>query len=106
VWVSAGPLALACLVIAGERTAVGCAIVFNLWLILAGGVSLLDGVRTAHLGTANLGLAALSLLILVRFFDTDLTLLQRGIAFILIGAACLAVNVLVARRARLRPGTP
>ena len=79
-------------------------IVFNVWLLAVGSLTLIEGVRRLALGTANRGLLTLSALALARFFDSDLTFLARGIAFVVLGIACFALNVWLMRR--VRRGTP
>jgi hypothetical protein len=52
----------------------------------------------------NLGLAVLSLTILMRFFDTDLSFVLRGLVFIAIGAGFLYMNLRLVRQ-RQRDGS-
>jgi uncharacterized membrane protein len=75
-------------------------VVFNLWLLAVGSLTLMEGIRALKLGTANRGLFALSLLLLARFFDSDQSFLARGLAFVVLGSACLALNYWLMRRAR------
>jgi len=73
-------------------------IAFNVWLLAFGVLTVVDGVRSSALGTANLGLLTLAALIAARFFDTDLSFLARGLVFVAFGIGCLAVNVWMMRR--------
>ena len=75
-------------------------ILVNLWLVAAGAVTLIDGIRSQKLGAANRGLFTLAAFIIVRFFDTDLSFLARGLAFVTIGLACFAMNLWLMRRVR------
>lgn len=75
-------------------------IAFNLWLLAVGALTLIEGVQSLQVGTANRGLFALAMLVLARFFDTDLSFLARGLAFVGLGIACLALNVWLMRRVR------
>ena len=75
-------------------------VVFNLWLLAFGVLTVFEGVRGLMLWRANLGLLALGALIAARFFDTDMSFLARGLVFIAFGIACFAVNVWMIRRAR------
>jgi uncharacterized membrane protein len=75
-------------------------IAFNVWLLAVGSLTLIEGVRTLRLGTANRGLLTLAALIVARFFDTDLSFLWRGIGFVTLGIACLALNFWLMRRVR------
>ena len=76
------------------------AFLLNLYLLVAGVSVLVRGVRRESIGTVNLGMLILAALMAARFFDADLGLLVRGIAFILLGAAFLAANALLVRRFR------
>ena len=71
---------------------------FNLYLLALGVLTLRRGLRKGHLGTVNGGLLLLSMLIIARFFDADLTFTLRGIMFILIGTAFLMTNIVMKRR--------
>jgi uncharacterized membrane protein len=77
-------------------------IAFNLWLLAFGVLTLVHGVRTLTLWRANIGLFALASLVVARFFDTDLSFLARGLAFVAFGVACLVLNVWLMRRMRGR----
>ena len=70
----------------------------NLYLLILGGAVLRDGLHSGQLPRINAGLGILSALIAVRFFDSQLPFTVRGVLFILIGFAFLAVNLLVKRR--------
>ena len=72
---------------------------FNMWLVVVGVLTVIEGIRLQELGTANRGLFTLAALILVRFFDTQLSFLARGLVFVAFGAACFLVNLWLMRRA-------
>jgi uncharacterized membrane protein len=73
---------------------------FNVWLLVVGILTLVEGIRQLELGTANRGLLALGALIVARFFDTELSFLARGIAFVVLGIACFSLNIWLMRRVR------
>lgn len=75
-------------------------IVFNLWLLAVGALSLAEGIRLTRLATANRGLLAVAACVVARFFDTDLSFLLRGLAFVALGMSCFAVNFWLMRRGR------
>jgi uncharacterized membrane protein len=81
----------------GRGMAIGQAI-FNVYLLALGLGALVAGIRSNRLGRANAGLLALSALVIARFFDSDLSFLFRGIAFIVLGAGFLAANIVMLRR--------
>lgn len=73
----------------------------NLWLAARGLALTIRGAREGRLALLNHGLIVVAALVVARFFDTDLTFLERGIGFIVVGAAILALNLRVARRAEV-----
>jgi uncharacterized membrane protein len=77
------------------------AIVMNVYAFGLGGLIVSDAVRESKLGQMNLGLLLLAALITARFFDADMSILGRGIAFIVLGLAFLAANGLMIRRRRV-----
>jgi hypothetical protein len=77
-------------------------IAFNLWLLVVGALTLVEGLHGLDLSTSNRGLLALSALLLARFFDTDLSFLVRGIGFVTLGAICFGLNLWLMRRVRRR----
>jgi uncharacterized membrane protein len=74
------------------------AILMNTYfLVLAVGIMAV-GFRNNRLTTLNSGLLLLGVLVLARFFDTEFSLVLRGAAFILVGAAFLAANFWLLKR--------
>jgi hypothetical protein len=73
-------------------------LLFNGYLFLLGIWTLAQGVVSRRLGTINGGMVILIVLILTRFFDSDLSLVTKGIVFILLGAAFMIVNLAHLRR--------
>jgi hypothetical protein len=68
-------------------------------LTLAFGSGLLTvGLRAGASSLANRGLGVLSLLFLLRFFDSELSFVARGLSFVLLGCAFLGVNAWLARK--------
>ena len=95
----AGVAALLALVLfAGRSGSVGGALLVNLLLILLGGLAIRKGLRTERLGTLNGGLLLVAVTIVLRFFDSELPFLFKGLAFILIGGAMIALNLWVRTR--------
>ena len=73
-------------------------VLFNVYLFVLGLGALLAGIRGNKLGSVNAGLLALAASIIARFFDSDLSFLARGLAFIVIGSGFLVTNVVMLRR--------
>ncbi|MDR0666427.1 MAG: DUF2157 domain-containing protein [Campylobacteraceae bacterium] len=55
------------------------------------------GVKKVNIMLANQGLIIISILMLIRFFDSDFSLLVKGFAFILTGALFIGANILLRR---------
>ncbi len=72
----AGPLAVLC----------------NLFVAVLGVALIREGIAQQTLRLAHLGLGLLSLLILLRFLDTELSFTTRGLAFLIVGAGSLAFS--------------
>jgi uncharacterized membrane protein len=75
-------------------------VAFNLLLFVVGLATLAEGVGRQSLGTVNLGMAVVAMLVIVRFFDSEVGFILKGIAFIVVGIGFLAANVLLSRRLR------
>ncbi|MCX7818081.1 MAG: DUF2157 domain-containing protein [Kiritimatiellae bacterium] len=97
-----GPLVIG---VAGARVLAGAggglvpALILTAVLVLIGVLRLVQGLRGRRLGAVNAGMALLGAVMLARFFDTELSYLWRGVAFIVAGAVMLGVNLAWGRRA-------
>jgi len=87
---------LVCLVFyfAGEYTWIPS----NIMLFGLGVYYIIIGGKNLKLGQLNLGMFMVMYIIILRFFDLDLGLLERGIAFIIIGIAFFICNILVFKK--------
>jgi hypothetical protein len=92
--------AVAGFVLAGGFGADALAIgLFNVYVFALGISTVVSGVRLGRMGTVNAGMLLLAALIALRFFDSDLPFVVRGLGFIAVGIGFLATNlVLLARR--------
>lgn len=73
-------------------------ILFNLYLLALGINTIATGVKNEHLGTINVGIVILILLIIARFFDSEMSFITRGVAFIIIGIGFLSTNLVLMNR--------
>jgi len=73
-------------------------VIFNIYLFVLGISCVAIGNRDNNLGTINVGMLILAILILMRFFDSDINFILKGLAFIAIGSGFLATNVMLMRR--------
>ncbi len=76
------------------------AFVFNLYLLLAGITFMCCGFKKCELFKINAGMFLLSLLLILRFLDSDLDILLRGCLFILLGIMFMTVNIIAAKKFR------
>jgi len=81
----------------------GCAL-FWLWsnvLLAAAGVWLIVlGIKNIKMKTVNYGMLLVVFVILARFFDSGLGLMERGVAFVVIGVGFFLTNYLLYKRWR------
>lgn len=91
------PLAVVTWITAVNRAEAFNAVLFNLYLFVLGMGTLVIGFRSRRLGTVNTGMAVLAAVILCRFFDSDLSFVVRGTAFIVIGIGFLMTNLMLMR---------
>ncbi len=75
--------------------------------LLALGITLIVLEFSGRRGAPRLGAALLCVLVIARMFESELSLLAKGLAFIVIGVAFLAFNIAMGRlKARLAPTKP
>jgi len=73
-------------------------LVFNGYVLAVSVYTIAQGVRGERLGTTNAGMILLAGLIGIRFFDSDLSFIVRGVVFIVLGLGFLGFNVALLRR--------
>jgi hypothetical protein len=81
-----------------SKTYAPAAGLFDLYLLTTGLWLLVTGIRINKQGQMNVGLLAITALIIARFFDSDLSFLLRGLLFIALGVAFLVANIAMLRR--------
>ena len=84
------------LAVVGEQWA--AALLFNLYVFALSVMALRTGLARARFAETNAGMLLLTALIVMRFFDTDVGFLIRGLAFIAAGVGFLVVNILLLQR--------
>lgn len=89
---------LATLVAVTAWPTVPAVVLFNVYLAVLSLAVVAEGLRFHHAGWTNLGLTGFSLLVVGRFFESELPLAARGLAFLIVGIAFLAVNRALGRR--------
>ena len=76
------------------------AITYSL-MLLATAITLIALEFLGRQGAARIGAALIALLVILRMADADVSLLVKGLAFIVIGSGFLAFNAFVTRRRRV-----
>jgi uncharacterized membrane protein len=73
-------------------------VVTNLIILVLGVYTIREGAQANRLWQMNYGMLILSLLIICRFFDTDIPFVLRGLLFIAIGAGFFGLNYYMANK--------
>ncbi|MCG3150429.1 MAG: hypothetical protein PCFJNLEI_03915 [Verrucomicrobiae bacterium] len=93
--------ALPVVTVAGRFVPGGLMVVAMNLYVLGLGVALIGlGVRDRRLGVVNLGLLVVSVLIIARFFDSNMSIVVRALAFIAVGVGFLVTNIVLIKRTR------
>ena len=75
-------------------------ILTNILVLSIGLLIIREGSEKDHLGILNLGLLIIGILVAVRFFDSELSFVLRGILFVAVGAGFFAANYLMISKRR------
>jgi hypothetical protein len=84
--------------IIGDQSAFLGAVLGNLVVLGLGLYYIWLGTQRNHLLILNFGLIMLSLLIICRFFDTEISFAIRGLLFLLMGGMFFAANIYLLKR--------
>jgi hypothetical protein len=74
------------------------ALLMNLYVFALAVMALRSGIAHGRFAETNAGMLLLTALIVMRFFDTDVGFLVRGLAFIIAGIGFLVVNAMLLKR--------
>ena len=77
-------------------------LISNLIMLSVGVGFIVYGVRNTALFQTNIGMATVCTLIIMRFFDSNMDFLWRGIVFLLLGTGFLLVNVRILRTRKMQ----
>jgi uncharacterized membrane protein len=77
---------------------------FNLLVFAVGIATIAEGLKGESLARVNLGMVLVAALVIVRFFDSELGFVVKGLAFIAVGIGFLAANLVLSRRLRRDAG--
>lgn len=81
-----------------DSALVSVLVILNVYCAYLGIKTILAGIDVREMPVVNGGMLMLGILVMLRFFDLDFGLLERGVAFIVVGAATLGVNILINRK--------
>jgi len=73
-------------------------LIFNVYLLVLSISRIIFGVRNNNLAIINTGMLILAILIIARFFDSDINFIIKGLAFIIVGIGFLVTNLTLTRR--------
>jgi hypothetical protein len=96
--------ALGYTVLQTELPNIFAALIFNMYLLAVGLITIKRGVITQSLVLLNGGMFLVAALITARFFDTDMSFEMRGAVFVLIGLSLLAANMIMLKRINKKRG--
>lgn len=72
-------------------------VLFNLYIFASGIVLIYFGIKQISLLKVNLGFLLTAAIIVIRFYDSDISLLTRGVIFIVLGMALFWLNRFLVR---------
>lgn len=73
-------------------------IMMNIFVLVLAVYTIREGAQADHLGRMNYGLLIFTLLIICRFFDTNLSFVIRGVLFMMVGLGFFAMNYRMIRK--------
>jgi hypothetical protein len=74
------------------------AILFNVFIAGLGILMLVKGFNLKNVPRMNWGMIIIALLVLMRFFDSDIDFIVKGIVFIIVGISILIFNIFLAKK--------
>lgn len=81
-----------------EHSTVAPLLIFNAYLFILSVSRIMFGIRSNNLAIINTGMLMLGILIIARFFDSDINFIIKGLAFIIVGSGFLITNLMLIRR--------
>ena len=73
-------------------------ILINVVILAVSILTIIEGTKKEHLGILNFGLAIITLWIIIRFLNTDLSFIIRGLLLITIGVGFFTANYLMLKK--------
>lgn len=79
------------------------AVLSNIFILVMGIAAIKHGMARYNFSALNFGLIVISILIVCRFFDTNLSFAIRGLLFMLVGAGFFLANYFLAKKKKSKP---
>jgi len=79
-------------------------ILVNFYMAYLAVIFIIKGAKEGNIKISNVGLVAICVQVVLRFFDYDFDFLTRGIAFLIMGIAFLVVNLYLSKSKRFQKG--
>ena len=76
------------------------AVLINLIILAIGVLTIMDGAKQEHFGVLNFGMSIITLWIIIRFLNSDLSFVVRGLLLIGIGIGFFTANYLMLKKRR------
>lgn len=76
----------------------------NILILGVGIATIAEGAKTQHLGVLNFGLLIISVLIICRYFDIQISFVVRGVLFVLIGIGFFMANYWIMKMKKKEDG--
>jgi uncharacterized membrane protein len=86
----------------GQSTSFLPIILVNIVILANGIFTIRSGVKHDHLGVLNYGLLTITVLIICRFFDSNMSFIIRGLLFIAVGAGFFLTNYLMLKKRKMQ----
>ena len=83
-----------------EQTIILPLLIFNIYLLILSVSHITLGIRKNSLPMVNMGMLMLAILIIARFFDSEINFIIKGLVFIAVGIGFLVTNVVLVRQKR------
>lgn len=75
-------------------------VLVNIYIFGIGIWTIRNGAKQDNFGILNFGLLLISILVLCRFFDTDISFVLRGVMFVLVGVGFFGINYWMLKKRR------
>ena len=82
----------------GLQAPIAGVVLMNLLVLAAAVFTIMRGLRLQHIGILNYGLLIIAVLVICRFFDTNISFVLRGLMFVAVGVGFFIANTRLAKK--------